>query len=423
MTGPHPADPAAARPRPDAPAPGSPGSPGSPGPLAGLRVLDLATLFAGPLAATMLGDFGAEVIKVEHPRRPDPARGHGPAKDGIGLWWKLLGRNKKTITLDLSTPGGREVLLRLAAETDVIIENFRPGTLEKWDLAWTELAAVNPRLVLARVTGFGQFGPYAHRPGFGTLAEAMSGFAAITGQPDGPPTLPPFGLADSIAALATSYAVMAALRGRETTGRGQVVDMAIIEPMLTVLGPQPLWYDQLGYVQERTGNRSANNAPRNTYRTADGSWVAVSTSAQSIAERVLRLVGRPELIDEPWFATGAGRARHAEELDTAVGDWIARHDRAEVLAGFEKAEAAIAPVYDIRDVMADEQYQALGSLTDVPDDELGTVRMQNVLFRLSETPGAIHWAGRAHGADTDEVLTGLGMTGPEIAGLRAAGAL
>ncbi|MEV0369534.1 CoA transferase [Streptomyces sp. NPDC050636] len=430
MTGPHPADPPpclkgtggppSARPRHGS---SSSGSPCSPGPLAGLRVLDLATLFAGPLAATMLGDFGAEVIKVEHPRRPDPSRGHGPAKDGVGLWWKLLGRNKKTITLDLSRPGGREVLLRLAAEADVVIENFRPGTLEKWDLGWAELSAVNPRLVLTRVTGFGQFGPYARRPGFGTLAEAMSGFAAITGEPDGPPTLPPFGLADSIAALVTSYAVMAALRGRDTTGRGQVVDMAIIEPMLTVLGPQPLWYDQLGYVQQRTGNRSANNAPRNTYRTADGSWVAVSTSAQSIAERVLRLVGRPDVIDEPWFATGAGRAGHADELDAAVGGWIACHDRAEVLAAFEKAEAAIAPVYDIRDVMADEQYQALGSLTDVPDDELGTVRMQNVLFRLSETPGAIRWAGRPHGADTDEVLTGLGMTGREIAGLRAAGAL
>jgi crotonobetainyl-CoA:carnitine CoA-transferase CaiB-like acyl-CoA transferase len=395
----------------------------APGPLAGLRVLDVATLFAGPLAATMLGDFGAEVIKIEHPRRPDPSRGHGPSKNGVGLWWKLLGRNKKTMTLDLSSPGGRAVLLRLAAEADVVIENFRPGTLEKWDLGWEELSAVNPRLVLARVTGFGQFGPYARRPGFGTLAEAMSGFAAITGDVDGPPTLPPFGLADSIAALATSYAVMAALRGREATGRGQVVDMAIIEPMLTVLGPQPLWYDQLGYVQPRTGNRSANNAPRNTYRTADGSWVAVSTSAQSIAERVLRLVGRPDLTGEPWFASGAGRAAHADELDEAVGGWIACHDRAEVLAEFEKAEAAVAPVYDIRDVLADEQYQALGSVTEVPDDELGPLRMQNVLFRLSETPGAIHWAGRPHGADTDEVLTGLGMTGPEIAELRAAGAL
>ncbi|MFF0646699.1 CaiB/BaiF CoA transferase family protein [Streptomyces tendae] len=393
----------------------------APAPLTGLRVLDLATLFAGPLAATMLGDFGAEVIKVEHPTRPDPSRGHGPSKDGIGLWWKLLGRNKHTITLDLSKPAGRATLLRLAATADVVVENFRPGTLEKWDLGWDELSAVNPRLVLTRVTGFGQFGPYARRPGFGTLAEAMSGFAAMTGEPDAPPTLPPFGLADSIAALATAYAVMTALAARERTGEGQVVDMAIIEPILTVLGPQPLWYDQLGHVQPRTGNRSQNNAPRNTYRTADGTWVAVSTSAQSVAERVMRLVGRPELIDEPWFATGADRARHTDVLDAAVGDWIARHTRADVLAAFEKAEAAIAPVQDVRDVMADPQYQALDTVTTVDDPELGPLRMQNVLFRLSATPGAIRWAGRPHGADTEEVLTGLGLTPADVKELREEG--
>ncbi|MFI1012298.1 CaiB/BaiF CoA transferase family protein [Streptomyces sp. NPDC020965] len=403
--------------------PQPPSAAASPTPLQGLRVLDLATLFAGPLAATMLGDFGAEVIKVEHPERPDPSRGHGPAKDGIGLWWKMLGRNKRAITLDLSSPGGRDTLLRLATTADVIIENFRPGTLEKWGLGWAELNTANPRLVLTRVTGFGQFGPYSHRPGFGTLAEAMSGFAAITGEPDGPPTLPPFGLADSIAALATSYAVLTALTARATTGRGQVVDMAIIEPILTVLGPQPLWYDQLGLVQPRTGNRSRNNAPRNTYRTADGQWVAVSTSAQSVAERVMRLVGRPDLIDRPWFTTGTGRAEHADELDRAVGDWIADRTRADALAAFEKAEAAIAPVYDIRDVMEDPQYQALDTITEVPDPELGPLRMQNVLFRLSETPGAIRWAGRPHGADTDEVLTELGLTPADISALRTQGAL
>ncbi|MFE0253060.1 CaiB/BaiF CoA transferase family protein [Streptomyces sp. NPDC059010] len=392
-------------------------------PLTGVRVLDLATLFAGPLAATMLGDFGAEVIKVEHPEKPDPSRGHGPSKDGVGLWWKVLGRNKRTIALNLSKPGGRAALLRLAATADVVIENFRPGTLEKWDLGWPELAAANPRLILTRVTGFGQFGPYAHRPGFGTLAEAMSGFAALTGEPDAPPTLPPFGLADSIAGLATAYAVLTALTARERTGEGQVVDMALIEPMLLALGPQPTWYDQLGYVQERTGNRSANNAPRNTYRTADGTWVAVSTSAQSIAERVMHLVGRPELIEEPWFATGADRARHADVLDRAVGDWIARHTRADVLAAFEKAEAAVAPIQDVRDVMTDPQYAALDTITTVEDPELGPLRMQNVLFRLSATPGAIRWAGRPHGADTHAILTGLGLTPAELAALREEGAL
>ncbi|MFJ1970706.1 CaiB/BaiF CoA transferase family protein [Streptomyces sp. NPDC087903] len=397
--------------------------PPAPPPLTGLRVLDLATLFAGPLSATLLGDFGAEVIKIEHPKKPDPSRGHGPSKDGVGLWWKLLGRNKRTITLDLSTRGGRATLLRLAATADVIIENFRPGTLEKWDLGWPELSAVNPRLVLTRVTGFGQFGPYAHRPGFGTLAEAMSGFAAITGEPDAPPTLPPFGLADSIAGLATAYAVMTALAARDRTGEGQVVDMAIIEPILTVLGPQPIWYDQLGHVQPRTGNRSQNNAPRNTYRTSDGNWVAVSTSAQSVAERVMHLVGRPELIGEPWFATGAERAEHCEVLDAAVGTWIAERTRDEVLAAFEKAEAAVAPIQDVREVMTDPQYLALDTVTTVDDPELGPLRMQNVLFRLSATPGAIRWAGRPHGADTDTVLTELGLTPSELATLRTEGAV
>ncbi|OAH14394.1 succinyl-CoA:(R)-benzylsuccinate CoA-transferase subunit BbsF [Streptomyces jeddahensis] len=400
-----------------------PATAGSQPPLTGLRVLDIATLFAGPLAATLLGDFGAEVIKIEHPRRPDPSRGHGPSKDGVGLWWKLLGRNKRTMTADLSTAGGRETLLRLAATADVIVENFRPGTLERWGLGWEELSAVNPRLVLARVTGFGQFGPYAHQPCFGTLAEALSGFAAVTGDPDGPPTLPPFGLADSIAGITTAYAVMTALRARDRTGRGQIVDMAIIEPILTVVGPQPLWYDQLGHVQPRTGNRSANNAPRNTYRTADDHWVAVSTSAQSIAERVMHLVGRPELISEPWFATGADRARHADVLDDAVGSWIARHTRAEVLDAFAKAEAAVAPVQDVRDIMGDPQYAARDALTTVDDPELGPLRMQNVLFRLTETPGGIRWAGRPHGADTDALLTELGLTEEEIETLRSEGAV
>jgi crotonobetainyl-CoA:carnitine CoA-transferase CaiB-like acyl-CoA transferase len=386
-------------------------------PLEGIRVLDVSTLFAGPLAATFLGDFGADVIKVEHPRKPDAARGHGPAKDGVNLWWKTLGRNKKTVTLDLGKPEGARLLLALAAEADVLIENFRPGTLERWGVGPDELHAANPRLVIARVTAFGQFGPYSARPGFGSLAEAMSGFAALTGEPDGPPTLPPFGLADGIAALATAYAVMVALR----TGVGQVVDMAIIEPILMLLGGQITAYDQLGHIQPRTGNRSVNNAPRNVYRTADGEWVAVSTSSQSIAERVMTLVGRPDVVEEPWFATGHQRAQHADELDAAVSAWIAARPTDEVVAEFEKAQAAISRVYDVRGVLADPQYRALGTVQTVKDDELGPVKMQNVLFRLSETPGAIRWAGRPHGADTDEVLAAVGVTREQLAALREAG--
>lgn len=391
------------------------------GALDGVRVLDLATLFAGPMAAMLLGDHGADVVKVEHPARPDPSRGHGAAKDGIGLWWKILGRNKRTMTLNLSTVEGQDLLVELVRDADVVVENFRPGTLERWNLSYDRLSAANPGLVLARVTGFGQFGPSARRPGFGTLAEAMSGFAAMTGEPDGPPTLPPFGLADGIAAMATAYAVLTALHARQTTGRGQVVDLSIIEPILTVLGAQPTAYDQLGVVPPRTGNRSTNNAPRNTYRCADGRWVAVSSSAQSIAERVMRLVGRPDYAAEPWFATGAGRVAHADELDAAVAAWVAERDRDEVLAAFEEAQAAVAPVYDVRDVMADPQLAALEAITTVDDPDLGPLRMQNVMFRLSDTPGSIRWAGEAHGAHTDEILAAHGLSAADIAALRERG--
>ncbi|SHG70832.1 Crotonobetainyl-CoA:carnitine CoA-transferase CaiB [Jatrophihabitans endophyticus] len=388
--------------------------------LAGVKVLEVATLFAGPLAATLLGDFGADVVKIEHPKG-DPVRHHGAAKDGIGLWGKVIGRNKRAVTLYLGSPEGQAIFKRMVADADVVIENFRPGTLERWGLGWDVLSGINPRLVLVRVTGFGQFGPYSARPGFGTLAEAMSGFAAITGQPDGPPTLPPFGLADGIAALTTAYATMTALHARERSGRGQVVDLAIVEPILTVLGAQPTAWDQLQQVQERTGNRSHNNAPRNTYRTRDGKWVAVSTSAQSIAERVMHLVGRPELIDEPWFATGTQRAEHADELDDAVGSWIARHDRDDVVAAFEKAQAAIAPIYDVRDVMTDPQFAALDSIVTVDDEELGPLKMQNVLFRLSETPGHIRSSGPRIGRDTEAVLADYGVDATQLERLRADG--
>jgi crotonobetainyl-CoA:carnitine CoA-transferase CaiB-like acyl-CoA transferase len=390
------------------------------GALAGIKVLEVATLFAGPMAATMLGDFGADVVKIEHPKG-DPVRSHGASKDGIGLWAKVIGRNKRAITLYLGAPEGQAIFRKMVADADVVIENFRPGTLEKWNLGPDELSAINPRLVLVRVTGFGQFGPYSGRAGFGTLAEAMSGFAAITGEPDGPPTLPPFGLADGIAALTAAFATMTALRAREQTGRGQVVDLAIIEPILTLLGAQPTVYDQLGQLQERTGNRSTNNAPRNTYRTADDKWVAISTSAQSIAERVMDLVGRPELAAEPWFASGADRAKHADILDDAVGSWIARHDRDEVMAAFEKAHAAAAPIYDVRDVLADPQFAALNSIITLPDEELGPLKMQNVLFRLSETPGEIRSSGAARGRHTEEVLADYGVGPAELARLREQG--
>ncbi|MHA7274684.1 CaiB/BaiF CoA transferase family protein [Arthrobacter sp. TMT4-20] len=392
-------------------------------PLNGLRIVDASTLFAGPMAAMHLGDMGADVVKIEHPNRPDPARGHGPSKDGQNLWWKTLGRNKRTVAIDLHTAGGRDAFLRLARTADVVIENFRPGTLERWGLDYATLSADNPGLVLARVTGFGQIGPYKSRPGFGTLAEAMSGFASSTGEPDGPPTLPPFGLADGVASLATAYAIMVALHARDRDGKGQEVDVAIIEPILAMLGPQITRWDQLGTAQPRTGNRSVNNAPRNAYRTKDGSWVAVSTSAQSIAERVVALVGRPELADEAWFAAGATRAEHADILDDAVGSWIARHSRDEVIAAFETAEAAVAPIYDPSEIVADPQFNALGTIHRINDADLGDMAMQGPLFRMSRDEATIAFTGRAHGADTEAVLTELGYTASELTALREDGSI
>ncbi|MFN8534299.1 MAG: CoA transferase [Dehalococcoidia bacterium] len=394
-----------------------------PMPLAGIRVLDAATILAGPLMAMYLGDFGADVIKIEHPRG-DSLRTHGHTKDGHGLWWKIVARNKRTITLSFSQPEGQELLRSLIATADVFIENFRPGTLEKWNLGPDQLLAINPRLIVMRTTGFGQFGPYSQRPGFGTLAESMSGFAAITGEPNGPPTLPPFGLADSIAGLAGANAIMMALYHRDVHGgKGQVIDLAIIEPILGVLGPQPIVYDQLGIIQERSGNRSVNNAPRNTYRTRDGKWVAISTSAQNIAERVMRLVGHPEVIDEPWFKSGAERAKRADLLDDMVGSWIGVHDLADVVQKFEAAEAAVAPIYDISDIFADPQYQALNSLVSVPDEDLGPIRMQNVMFRMSETPGQIRWSGHRLGQDNDSVYHELGLTADRLRDLREKGVI
>jgi crotonobetainyl-CoA:carnitine CoA-transferase CaiB-like acyl-CoA transferase len=393
----------------------------STGPLEGIRVIDAATLFAGPLAATFLGDFGADVIKVEHPKG-DPIRTHGHAKNGVPLWWKMVGRNKRTVTLNLSQAAGQELLCELIKTADVLVENFRPGTLERWGIGPDQLRAVNPRLILLRTTGFGQFGPYARRPGFGTLAESMSGFAAITGEPDGPPTLPPFGLADGIAGLAGAIGLLLALYHRDARGgQGQVIDLAIIEPILTILGSQPTVFDQLGIVQERWGNRSVNNAPRNTYRTRDQKWVAISTSALPIAERVMRLVGHAEVIDEPWFKSGAERAQHSDQLDRYVGDWIAQRDADEVTRAFEEAQAAVAPIYDVRDVLQDPQYAALESIISVPDEDLGEVKMQNVLFRMLGTPGKVRWSGRRLGQDNNEVYAELGVSPERLGELRAAG--
>ena len=393
------------------------------GPLDGIRVLDVSTILAGPLVAQILGDFGADVVKIEHPTKPDGMRGHGLDKDGHPLWWTMVSRNKRGLTLNLGNPDGAEVFKRLVADVDVVVENFRPGTFERWGLGYDVLSAINPGLILLRVTGFGQTGPYSTRPAFGTLVESMSGFAHLTGEADGPPTLPAFGLADSLAGIAGSSAVSMALLHRHKTGRGQEIDLDLLSPIMTAVGPGVIYADQLGIDQERTGNRSTNNAPRNLYRTKDGHWLAISTSANSIAERVLRLVGHPEVLDEPWFATGRQRAAHADLLDDYVGGWIGERTRDEVIAAFEDAGAAVAPVYKPSELLDDPQVTAIEMVTTVDDADLGPVRMQNVMWRMGESPGSIRHTGRAHGADTDEILAESGYSAEEIARLREVGAV
>jgi crotonobetainyl-CoA:carnitine CoA-transferase CaiB-like acyl-CoA transferase len=392
------------------------------GPLTGLRVIDLATILAGPLTAQILGDYGADVIKIEHPTKGDGMRGHGLDKAGEPLWWKMISRNKRTLGLYLGDPEGAGVFRRLAKTADVIIENFRPGTLERWGLGYDVLSADNPGLVLLRVTGFGQAGPYSQRPAFGTLVEAMSGFAHLTGEKDGPPTLPAFGLADSIAGIAGAAAVSMALFQRSKDGYGQEIDLDLLSPIMTAVGPGVIYADQLGIDQERNGNRSSNNSPRNTYRTADGHWVAISTSADSIAERVMKLVGHAEVLEESWFATGRQRAQHADLLDGYVGDWIGQRTRTEVAQAFEEAGAAVAPVYKPSELLEDPQVEAMQLITAVDDAGLGPIRMQNVMWRMGRTPGRIRTTGRALGADSDEILEGdVGLTPQEVAELRRRG--
>jgi crotonobetainyl-CoA:carnitine CoA-transferase CaiB-like acyl-CoA transferase len=361
-------------------------------PLAGVRVIDMATVFAGPGAARHLADFGADVIKVESPAGDGVRRmGWFPRDGGDSFAWKLLARGKRCVVFDLKTTAGRDALLRLASEADVLVENFRPGALERLELGPDVLHARNRGLVILRVTGFGQDGPYASRPGFATMAEAMSGFAAINGEPDGPPLLPPIALTDEVAALAGAFAVMVALRERDRTGVGQVVDVNLLESMLQLMSALPSAAAHLDYDQPRLGSGIPYSVPRGTYRCADGHWVAISTSAESVAHRVLTLVG---VEDDPRFATFEGRAAHREELDRVVAGWIAARPQAEVIAAFEDAHAAIAPVYTMRELLEDAHVRERGVFVDVDG-----VTMQGPVARLERTPAQLRHAGRSLDAD------------------------
>mgnify|MGYP002760845340 FL=1 len=378
------------------------------GPLAGVRVVEVGSMISGPTAGRLLADFGAEVIKVERPETGDHLRHFGPQVDGHSIWWKYLARNKRSVTLDLSAEGGAAVFEDLTSEADLMIENFRPGTLERWGLGPEALREVNPDLVVLRVSGFGQTGPDASRPGFGTLAEAMSGFAAVNGFPDRDPLLPPTGLADTVAGVFGALAATMALYRRDTTDTGgQTIDNSLIEPMLMLLGPQVLRYDATGEPERRTGNRSTSSAPRNVYETADGEYVALAASAQPLAMRTFDAIGRPELKEDPRFRDNDSRLENVAELDRLIGDWMADHTRAEALAAFDEADATAAPVYDVPDILEDKQYQAREAAIEIEDPDLGPSHVQNVVPTLSETPGGVDHLGPALGAHNDTVYGGL----------------
>lgn len=362
----------------------------------------MATVLAGPHTARYLADFGAEVIKVEAPAGDGTRRmGWRPPGGGDAYMWKLLGRGKRCTVLDLKTDDGLAAMRRLVDTADVLIENLRPGTLERLGLVPDELLASNPGLVILRVSGFGQDGPYAQKPGFATLAEAMSGFAAINGEPEGAPLLPPIALTDEVAGLVGAFAVMVALRHRDRTGEGQVIDVNLLESMLQLMGPLPAACAHLGYLQPRLGSGIPYTVPRGTYECADGVWVAVSTSAESVAQRVLELIG---VGGDDRFATFGGRVEHRDELEGVVREWIGTRSSADVLAAFDAAEAAIAPVYTMADLIDDPHVRERRVLVEVDG-----VLMQAPVARMSRTPGEIRHAGRALGADTAEVLSELGL--------------
>jgi crotonobetainyl-CoA:carnitine CoA-transferase CaiB-like acyl-CoA transferase len=396
------------------------------GPLVGVRVLDAGNMIAGPMAACFLGDYGADVIKLEHPVLLDPLRDWEPQRAGVSLWWKTLNRNKRLITLNLSQPDGGDLFRRLVRWADIIIENFRPGTFERWNLSYDELAAENPRVVLARVSGYGQTGPYASRPGYGTIAEAMSGVPYFTGDPDSPPTLPGFPMADSVAAVFTAMSSLAALHERNCSpeGRGQEIDIGLYEPLFRLVDSQVIGYDQLGIIKERMGSRLAEDAPRNVYRTADDRWIAISASSNRTWERLAIAIGRPELANDERFASSSSRVRNTDDLDAILSAWFIGKNCDETMTLLREHDVAAGPVMNVEDIFSDPQYQARGNIAEVDDPDFGTVRMQGVVPRFVRTPGAIRFPGLGPGADNRSVFHEmLGLEDAELARLSSAGVI
>jgi crotonobetainyl-CoA:carnitine CoA-transferase CaiB-like acyl-CoA transferase len=377
------------------------------GPLDGIRVIDLSRLVAGNMLSLQLGDFGADVIKVEPPQG-DPLRDW--KDDGHSFYWRAYGRNKRSIVLNLREAGDMDALRKLIDGADVFIENFRPRTLEQMGLAPDGLIAKNPKLIVVRISGFGQTGPYAHLPGFGTIVEAMSGFAYRTGFPDREPVLPPLALADMIAGIYGASATVTALLARDRgLAQGQVIDLSLLEPMVSVLGPEAAIYAKTGKVKERSGSASNTASPRNVYRCADGKYIALSGSTQQVAHRIFEIIGKPEMKTDPRFADNSARVKHRELVDMAVGAWFAERDHDDALKIMRDAGATVGPVYSAADAAADSHFAARGVVVDVEDKEFGTLPMHNILPRLSETPGTFRRPAPALGEHTAEILAEIGL--------------
>jgi formyl-CoA transferase len=389
-------------------------------PLDGVRVLDLSRLVAGNTLTQVLGDFGAEVIKVEPPAG-DTLRAW--QTNGVPTHWKLYARNKKSLCLDLRKPEARELLARLVPTAAIFIESFRPGTLEEMGLAPERLLERNPKLVIARISGWGQDGPYRRRPGFGTLVEGMSGFASFNGFADREPVLPPMYLADTVAGLYGAAGVMIALREVEKRGgRGQVIDLPLLDPLFAVLGPQAANFRLTGKVKPRTGSRSTNAAPRNAYRCKDGRYVGLSASTQKMAERLFRSIGRADLIDHPRYRTNADRVQNAQELDAIIGGFVAERTQAENVAFFERAEVTIGPIYDISQIIEDPHVRERELIADYPDSDMGAFPMHHVVPRLTGTPGAIRMPAPRLGEHNRLLLAEVGVDEAAYARLLASGA-
>jgi crotonobetainyl-CoA:carnitine CoA-transferase CaiB-like acyl-CoA transferase len=389
------------------------------GPLTGVRVLDFSRLMAGNMLSLQLADFGAEVVKVEVPGHGDTLRDW--RVKGVSAHWKVYARNKKSITLNLKSPDAASIILDLVPHFDVMLESFRYQYLEKMGIGPERLLEANPKLVLTRISGFGQTGPYAKRPGFGTLVEAMSGFASRNGFEDREPVLPPLALADMVAGLSGAMATLAAVREVEMRGGvGQVVDLSLMDPMVSVLGPEALIHQLTGQTRRRVGSASESSSPRNVYATNDGGWVAISASTQAMTERLFRVIGRDDLNSNPDFRTNAERVKRREEVDAIVGGWIGQRTLAEAIAFFEEQGVTAAPVYDIAQFMQDPHVQERGIIVETPDDELGEVPTHDVVPRLSGTPGTFRIQSPRLGEHNDEIYGRAGYSAERIASLRAA---